>query len=70
MKYAILAAAFAVTASFGLSAQAVPLYSSASKLEITNIDAVQKVWWDGYRRWRDRRHARRDDRGHRDYGRR
>jgi hypothetical protein len=65
MKYAILAAAFAVTASFGLSAQAAPLSSSVLKLERTKPAAVQKVWWDGYRRWHERREIRRDGYGRR-----
>jgi hypothetical protein len=68
MKYAILAAAFAVTVSFGLPAQAAPLTSSASKLEVTKAASVQKVWWDGSHRWHGRREARRDD--HRDRDRR
>jgi hypothetical protein len=70
MKYGILAAAFAVMASFGLPAQAAPLSSSALNLEVTKTDAVQKVWWEGYRRWRGRRHARRDDHDRRDHDRR
>ena len=62
MKYAILAAVFAATASFGLSAQAAaPMSSSGLKIEGTEARAVQKVWWDGHHRW----HGRRDRHDHR-----
>jgi hypothetical protein len=61
MKYAILAAAFAVTVSFGLSAHAAPISSSALKFEASRSDAVQQVGWDSRHRW----HGRRDRHDHR-----
>jgi hypothetical protein len=44
MKYAILAASFAIAASFGSSAQAAPVALGGLKLEAITGDAVQKVW--------------------------
>jgi hypothetical protein len=65
MKYAILAASFAIAASFGSSAQAAPVALGGLKLEAITGDAVQKVWhcrrwsggWGCGRGWRrDRYH--------------
>jgi hypothetical protein len=53
MKYAIIAAAFAVTASSGLSAQAAPSPSDALKFEATTSGSVQKVWYDRNGYWHD-----------------
>jgi hypothetical protein len=51
MKYAIIAAAFAIAAPLGISAQAEPVKGSdALKVEATKGDAVQKIWW--HNRWR------------------
>jgi hypothetical protein len=50
MKYAILAAAFTATVSFGLSAQAEPRLPDTLKVEAGTSSSVQKVDW--HNRWR------------------